>query len=251
VSGRASDNDGAQGSLDAFLGDVAPIRRPRVEPGRAALIAMQPPEHRALVEQVLTARAVAKTSGRAANQSGQRGESWVTAHHERALERGLAARIDHVGPPTSPHVVNGRVQKDRRGRVIVVVTGLAPPDYLGTLCDGRSLAVEAKRRAGRLHAPLSAEELAQDVEDVAAIERHQADYLSDVAAAGGLGLVVVTFVRSHQGRAYEVRVAVPWPVVAARWTSPRGGRPSVGPEELEDYRLPPSLDCYLQRFVVP
>lgn len=245
----ANDNDTAQGTLDAFLDDVAPPRRPRVDPGRAALIALQPPEHRELARAALLAQDAKAARGRAANDAGTTWEAWVGAQHDRALELGLAARLDHVGPPTAPHVVAGRVTRDRRGRLVVVVTGLAPPDYLGTLADGRSVAIEAKHRRGRLAAPLTDDELARHVEDVDAIERHQADYLSDVASAGGLALVVVGFARSRARKPIEVRAAVPWAVLAQRWTSPRGGRPSVGPEELAEYLLDDNCDCYLARFL--
>lgn len=232
------------GSIDAFFADVSPP--PRVDPGRAALLAMQPPENRAALEEYFSKNDAARASGRAANRSGREGESWVDEHHQRALEEGLALRITHVGPPTQPHIVAGRAQRDRRGRHIVVCIDVAPPDYLGALVDGRHLAVEAKRRSGRLHAPLTDDELAAGVEDVAAIERHQADYLSAVSPAA-LALVVVTFVRSEKGTSYEVRCAVPWHVLQTRWRSPRGGRPSVGPEELSDWRA--RGDCYLRRFV--
>lgn len=241
---RLAASDDAK-ALDAFFADVAPPKR-RVDPGRAALVAMQPAENRAAIEQYFTRADAAKTSGRAANQSGRAGESWVDAHHQIAIDEGLALRITHVGPPTQAHIVGGRAQRDHRGRHVVVCTDVAPPDYLGALCDGRHLAVEAKRRSGRLHAPLADEELAEGVEDVAAIERHQADYLDAVSPAA-LALVVVTFVRSERGTPYEVRCAVPWHILATRWCSPRGGRPSVGPEELEDWRA--RGDCYLRRFV--
>lgn len=246
----ANDNgDRGQGSLDAFLDDVAPPRRPRVDPGRAALLALQPPEHRELARAALLARDASAAKGRAANDAGRSWESWVAAQHDRALELGLVTRLDHVGPPTAPHVVAGRVTRDRRGRLVVVVVGKAPPDYLGTLADGRSLAIEAKHRRGRLSAPLTDDELARHVEDVDAIERHQADYLSDVDRAGGVALVVVGFARSRDRRPVEVHVAVPWRVLATRWTSPRGGRPSVGPEELTDWIVDDDCDCYLRRFV--
>lgn len=170
----------------------------------------------------------------------------MEAHHRRAVDEGLAVRIDHVGPPTAPHIVGGRAQKDGRGCHLVVYTGVAPPDYLGCLADGRLLAVEVKRRQWRLHAPLSDVELAEHVEDLAALERHQAEYLAQVAHTGAVVLVVCAFVRRRQGKEPELRVAVPWRELADRWRSPRGGRLSVGPEDLEDWRV--VGDCYLRRF---
>jgi hypothetical protein len=238
-----ANDDGAQ-SIDDFFADVP--SPPRSDPGRAALVAMQPPENRAALEEYFSRTDAARASGRAANASGRAGESWVEAHHQLAIDEGLATRITHVGAPWTPHIVAGRIARDRRGRVLGAVDGVAPPDYLGSLADGRHLAVEVKRRSGRLHAPLTDEEIEAKLEDLAAIERHQADYLDDVCDAA-LALVVVTFVRSERRVPYEVRCAVPWAVLRHRWVSPRGGRPSVGPEELEDWRA--RGDCYLRRFV--
>lgn len=236
-------NDDAR-ALDEFFADVPPPRR--VDPGRAALIAMQAPENRAALEEYFTRNDASKVAGRAANRSGREGEAWIEEHHRRAIDEGLAKRVTHVGAPWVPHVVAGRVARDRRGRVLGAVVDVAPPDFLGVLSDGRALIVEAKRRTGRLHAPLTDEELAEHVEDVAAIERHQADYLDDVCEVA-LALVVVTFVRSENRVPYELRFAVPWVVLRGLWVSPRGGRPSVGPEELVMWRAAPGR--YLSRWV--
>lgn len=242
-----NDNDGDGAGLDDLFPELAsPPRGRRVDPGKAALLALQPPENRAAVEQYFAGRERGRAGGKAASLSGKAGESWVETHHRRAVEAGLVARIDHVGPPTQTHVVNGKAQRDARGRHVVVCVGVAPPDYLGCLADGRMLAVEAKRRHGRLHAPLSDDELAEHVEDLAALERHQAEYLADVARHGAVALVVCAFVRRHQGREHEVRVAVPWRELGDRWRSPKGGRISVGPEDLDDWIADP--DCYLRRF---
>jgi hypothetical protein len=53
--------------------------------------------------------------------------------------------------------------------------------------------------------------------------------------------------RSRARQTYEVRVAVPWSILATRWRSPGGGGLSVGPEDLDDWRV--TSDCYLARFV--
>jgi hypothetical protein len=240
-------DDGAEGMDDLFpeLAPAAP-KVVRVEPGRAALLRFQPPENRAALAEYFDRSDRARSQGRAANASGRAGERWVDDHHERALERGLVVVVDHVGPPTQPHVVRGQLARDQRGRVLAAVTGLAPPDYLGCTADGRALAVEAKRREGRLGAPLSDDELAGGVDARDALERHQAEYLAAVGRAGGLALVVVTFVRRVRGLPVATRHAVPWRELAGRWRSPRGGRLSVGPEDLEDYQA--RGDCYLLPF---
>lgn len=239
---HVANDDGA--SIDDFFRDVRPP--PRVDPGIAALIAMQPEENRAAAAEYLAKKKTHSARGRAANASGHAGENWVEAHHRIAIDAGLATRITHVGAPWVPHIVAGRIARDRRGRILGAVDGVAPPDYLGSLIDGTHLAVEVKRRSGRLHAPLTDAEIEAKLEDADAIERHQADYLDDVCEHA-IALVVVTFVRSEKRTPYEIRCAVPWAVLRERWVSPRGGRPSVGPEELTDWRA--RGDCYLRRFV--
>lgn len=223
--------------LDAILGDV--------DPGTRALVKLQAPEHQADVAHHLVKVRRARATSRAADRSGKLGEAWVEDHHVRAVEDlGLAAAIWKVGAPWVPHVVGGRLARDRRGRVLGAVVDVAPPDYLGVLDDGRALVVEAKRRSGRL-----ARDAANDdgTENRAAIETHQTDDLTKVAATDALSLVVVTFVRSRARQTYEVRVAVPWSILATRWRSPGGGGLSVGPEDLDDWRV--TSDCYLARFV--
>lgn len=244
------DNDDGRDPLDELFPELAkPAPRPkRIDPGRAALLRFQAPENRAALEEYFAKADAAKATGRAAHAAGREGESWVDEHHAVAIERGIAAQIDHVGPPTEPHIVDGRSHFDRRGRLVVVVVGVAPPDYVGCLSDGRFFAAEAKHRHARLNAPLTDDEIRRGVPDRNAIARHQAAYLDRVTAAGGLALAVPTYVRERNGRPYEVRVAAPWRVVVARWRSPRGGRPGVGPEDLEDFIVDPRSDCYLAPF---
>lgn len=244
------DNDDGRDPLDELFPELAKRapKPPRIDPGRAALIAYQAPENRQAVEEYFRKADAAKASGRAAHAAGRKGETWVDKHHVAAIERGLAVQIDHVGPPTEPDLVDGRSHFDRRGRLVVVVVGVAPPDYIGCLAGGRFFAAEAKHRRARLNAPLTDEEIRRGVPDRNAVPRHQAEYLDRVTAAGGLALAVPTFVRTSGGRSYEVRVAAPWRVVVARWRSPRGGRPGVGPEDLEDFIVDPRSDCYLAPF---
>lgn len=223
--------------LDAILGDA--------DPGTRALVKLQAPEHQADVAHHLVKVRRARATSRAADASGKLGEAWVEDHHVRAVEDlKIAAAIWKVGAPWVPHVVAGKLARDRRGRVLGAVVDVAPPDYLGVLDDGRALVVEAKRRTGRL-----ARDAANDdgTENRSAIETHQADDLTRVSATDALSLVVVTFVRSKHKASYEVRVAVPWSILGSRWRSPGGGALSVGPEDLDDWRV--TSDCYLDRFV--
>lgn len=244
------ENDGQGGTIDDLFPDVRPTAKgPRVDPGRAALLAYQAPENRGALEEYFSRHDRARAQGRAAGASGRAGEAWVDDHHELALGRGWLACVDHVGAPAQPHVVRGHIARDQRNRVLMAVTGVAPPDYLGCTSDGRALAVEVKRREGRLGAPLSDDELAGGVDARDALERHQAQYLAAVAMAGGLALVVVTFVRRARGLPVASRHAVPWRELAGRWHSPKGGRLSVGPEDLEDHRV--RGDCYLAPWCAP
>ena len=107
-------------------------------------------------------------------------------------------------PPTEPHVEGGRVRKDRRGRLVVVVAGVGPADYQGQLPGGRSVALEAKSREGRLYRD--------------EVPEHQAADLDACAAGGGLAVLVA--------RLDGVVHAIPWREVP--WCSPRGGKPSIG-----------------------
>ena len=142
--------------------------------------------------------------GRIAHANGDALEHWLERQHRRAVERGLLARMRHVGPPTEPHVEGGRVRKDRRGRLVVVVAGVGPADYQGQLPGGRSVALEAKSREGRLYRD--------------EVPEHQAADLDACAAGGGLAVLVA--------RLDGVVHAIPWREVP--WCSPRGGKPSIG-----------------------
>lgn len=161
--------------------------------------------------------------GHAEQLSGASWEAYCDGQHRTAKALGLLVWIDHYGP---------RVQHLRQGTYRI--TGKAPPDYLGMMRGGRILAVEAKRRSGRL----AIEGKTRD-----AIQKHQADRLAEVEGGGGLGLVLVEFVRAGG----VSRFAAPWSVVAAAARSPLGGPRSVGPEDLRGWEV--ATPCYLSRFV--
>lgn len=224
ASSRVVANDNGW-SLDDFLSDaklVAP--KPATDTRREANVAL----------------------GREARAAGVAGERWVDVHHARAVhEHRIASIIWHVGAPWVPHVVGGKVQFDRRRRLLGAVTGLGPPDYIGFLTDGRGLVAEAKHRGGRLYRD---RERPDGTENRDALERHQLRDLRAVARTPSLVLVLATFIRQRKGSPIELRVVAPFHELDQRWTSPRGGEPSVGPDELEDFRLPDDCDCYLTRY---
>lgn len=206
--------------LDDVLGGARYVGR--VDPVRAA------------------ARRLHEAQGRAARGAGNAGEHWIDLHHGRAVaEHHVLAKVWHVGEPGVPHVKGGRVQFDHRHRLLKAVTDHAPPDYLGILEDGRGLVVEMKRRAKRLSRDRVR---ANGAEDRDAIEAHQVRDLRVVGARPCLTLLVVEFERARE----TIHCAVPWAIADTRWASPRGGVPSLGPDELSDFRV--TGDCYLLRF---
>lgn len=162
----------------------------------------------------------ARVGGARAKRSGDAFEAWLDGQHEAAEVLGLA-HVAHVGPP------HARVKI--AGRIVVVVVGDGPADYQGTLRGGRHIALEAKSRALRL--------------DRAHIEKHQADDLDAVHRLGGLALLAVEL---HTSDARTLgRWVVPWGDVP--WQSPRGGRGSVGPEDLAGWE--PRGQSYLSQWV--
>jgi hypothetical protein len=206
----------------------------RVKALRAIALRACPEMERAALAETLDARDAHARQGARAQASGAAWEAWLTAQHQLAEHLGIVHWIRKVGPPSTAHVVGGRVQHDARGRMLAAVTGTALPDYVGVLRGGRALVVEAKRRTGRLHA---------DPAHRDGIAAHQQAILRATSAAGGVALVVVEFVRASG----PTRFAVPWERLEERWTCVRGGPRSVGPTELAGCDVPP-WGCYLQRF---
>lgn len=153
------------------------------------------------------------SAGKIARHRGEALEAWMAMQHDRAIERGLLARMSHVGAPSTPHVSGGRLARDQRGRMLAAITGVGPADFQGQLPGGRAVAIEAKSREGRL----SREE----------IPEHQKADLDACAAGGGLAVLVV--------RLDGVTHAIPWRAVP--WCSPRGGRPSIGAADVAAWRI--------------
>lgn len=231
----------SQATLFASLPPALQAKNPALGVLARARVDAAPPAERAAVERAARAQELHRQQGASAHASGEGWEAWLSTQHALAVTAGLVAWVEKVGAPTQPHLADGRAQFDARGRLVSVVTGTAPTDYLGVLADGRGLVVEAKRRRGRLTRD---RERPDGSEDRSGIARHQRELLDSAHRVGALALVVVEFERARGA----VRCAVPWGELGARWTSVRGGALSVGPEELEDWRLADGT-LYLARFV--
>lgn len=231
----------SQAALFASLPPALQAKNPALGVLARARVDAAPPAERAAVERAVRAQELHRQQGASADAVGKGWEAWLSAQHNLSVAAGLVAWVEKVGAPTQPHLADGRAQFDTRGRLVSVVTGLAPTDYLGVLADGRGLVVEAKRRAGRLARD---RERPDGSEDRAGIARHQRELLDSAHRAGALALVVVEFERARG----PVRCAVPWGELAARWTSVRGGALSVGPEDLGDWHIADGA-LYLARFV--
>lgn len=158
---------------------------------------------------------VVRRAASAAYASGESLEAWLAAAHD-AMRRAGVADVVKVGPPVAPTRI-GR-------RVLFVATGTAPPDYLGTLAGGRAVAVEAKRRSGRLHRESVR---ADGVACRDGIDAHQREALAAWERIGALALVFVEFRRARA----TTRHAVPWSALESLWVA-RDGVRSVGPREL-------------------
>ena len=230
-----------QAALFASLPPALQAKNPQLGVLARARIEAAPPAERAEVERVVRAQDLHARQGAHAHAAGEGWEAWLCAQHTLSVTAGLVAWVEKVGAPTQPHLAGGRAQFDARGRLVSVVTGTAPPDYLGVLADGRGLVVEAKRRSGRL---VRDRERPDGSEDRAGIAQHQRELLDRAHRVGALALVVVEFLRAEG----PVRCAVPWGELASRWTSVRGGALSVGPDELADWRIADG-ELYLARFV--
>ncbi len=162
-------------------------------------------------------RTARQQAGFRAQATGARFEGWIEMQHERAAHLGILAHVEH----NQPHA------KNVGGRLIYTRPGVA--DYTGTLEGGRSLAVEAKSRMGRL--------LRSD------IEPRQAIHLEAVSRAGGLALLLVEFRDEHKTH----RFAIPW--LEVPWETLRSAE-SIGFESMraEWLALSNPESCYLLRF---
>ena len=140
--------------------------------------------------------------GKAARAHGAALEKWLADQHRTAALAGLA-HVRHVGAP----VIVGAGGRPTEW------AGTGPADFQGQLPGGRSVAIEAKSREGRL----TREEIAE----------HQRADLDACAAGGGLAVIV-----ARLGGAVH---AIPWREVP--WCSPRGGSPSIGAADVAAWRI--------------
>lgn len=153
----------------------------------------------------------ARSGGELAARHGDELERWLDAQHQRAIARGLLCRMRHVGPPT---------KRTGPGGTELVVVGTGPADFQGQLPGGRSVALEAKSREGRL--------------GLHELPEHQREDLDACAAGGGLAVLV-----ARLGGAIH---AIPWRAVP--WASPRGGRPSIGAADVSAWRVDPRCELH-------
>jgi penicillin-binding protein-related factor A (putative recombinase) len=160
-----------------------------------------------------------RRGGRVAQDHGSALEAWLDTQHAELAAAGLA-HVRKVGAP----VAVGRDGQPVRW------AGKGPCDYLGTMRGGRTVAIEAKRREGRLSR-----------RDIAA---HQQEDLFAVHQLGGLALLLVELTTPRE--ALGDLFAVPWGEVP--WhTSERRRRvglatcvdtsQTVGAEELAPWRV--------------
>ena len=187
-------------------------RRPRMSRKSAEVFArMIPPEDRAayiaaVAGDVDPARAEA---GRLAREHGEQWEQEVARHHRAALAAGIGY-VRKVGAPV-------KVSADG---LPCGWSGVGGADYVGALCDGRALAVEAKSCVGRLQR-----------DDLAP---HQRNDLARVEAMGGLALVLVEL--RAEGGALLGRWCAPWSELETRWKVTRRAKPGrSGSQRAEDY----------------
>lgn len=223
---RNGQPSGGAGPLPPLpMAPPAPAKRP----GRGSA---RPPTPGALPG-ALDAAAGHRRAAGAARTSGASLESWLAAEHDAMRAAGLADVVK-VGPPSEATRV-GR-------RILYVATGPAPPDYLGTLAGGRAVAVEAKRRAGRLHRDRWQVVDGVRRENRDGIEDHQREALATWDRAGALALIVVEFRRAGG----VTRHAVPWSALEGLWAGADGGARSVGPKELAAWTI--GEGAYLARW---
>lgn len=200
----------------------------------AITLAACPDGERGVLAEALDARATHRRAGRAAVASGAAWEAWLEDQHALAIGAGLLAWVGHYGPLSVPWVDGGRVQTDARGRLLLATMGPGPVDYLGCGADGRVVAIEAKRRMGRLHLRGG---------DHDALPDHQRAMLEATHDAGGIAIVAVELVRQRDGAPTPLRYAVPWHVVR--------GLPSLGADELVGWEIEPSRPGgYLARWLL-
>ena len=172
-------------------------------------------------------RAARSVGARRAHARGDAFEALLSAHHERAAERGLAD-VRKVGAP----VIVGR------GGAPKAWAGVGPADYVGTLRGGRSLVVEAKSVDGRL--------------SLAHVAPHQREHLDACADLGGLALLAVEL----RGKGvYVVEWATaPWRVSRRHVSGtlvqgrdlPAVESRTLGAEELAGHRV--EGKCYLRKW---
>lgn len=171
-------------------------------------------------------RAKNSISGRKAQAAGDKFETWIEAHHNRALERGVLAHVMHNEPKTK--YVNGKLIKDKPSAA----------DYTGMFDGGSAkyFAAEAKSTTEK-YLPLEA------------LTKKQQDHMEAVARGNGIALLLIEFrievVSTHGTGVHIRRYAVPW--LAVPWKVKISAR-SVDEADISTWLI--TTDCYLQRYYV-
>lgn len=156
-------------------------------------------------------------AARASKSTGDLFESWVERHLDEALRLGLITHWVH----NEPHgkVIGGKWQ--------MVAAGVA--DYTAVAYGGQVVAIEAKKRAGRLKK--------------SEVSVEQRRHLDAVVRAGGVALLLVRLVDAA-GRSLG-EYCCPWQFV--QWTVVRSAE-SVGEGELERWRVESRARCFLEPY---
>lgn len=164
-------------------------------------------------------RAKNSISGRKAQAAGDKFETWIEAHHNCALERGVLAHVMHNEPKTK--YTNGKLIKDKP----------SASDYTGMFDGGSAkyFAAEAKSTMEE-YLPLEA------------LTKKQQAHMEAVARGNGVAVLLIEF-RTDEGRI--TRYAVPW--IAVPWKVKRTAK-SVDEADISLWLIPASTDCYLQRY---
>jgi hypothetical protein len=184
-------------------------------------------------------------SGRKAKAAGSALEAFLDIQHQIARRLGILARIDKIDPPAVMR--NGRVEfGERTGADYIGMLERAPllADFirdggfppstwalLKSVQVSRYLAVEAKSTADERFYKSD-------------VKPKQQQHLTEVAAGGGLALLVVEFRWPNSGQVW--RFAFPW--LEVPWTKLKSAD-SIGVGQSTPWLIvKDDASCYLERF---
>ena len=219
-----------QGTIDDFLRDAKPsvraLNRDAIAAQRSAALRGVQGVNAAAVQTANARREANARKGLASKRNGDSWEDFLAGQHQAAADAGLAY-LQKQEPEVAG--ANGRARR----------VGKSGLDYAGHVHVGgeypRALYVEAKNRGGHrlMRDRWYRDERGVEREDRNGIEKHQLDLMERLSAEGALVLVAVRLVRAEG----ELLYAVEYAALRGLWAAPRGGRPSVGPEELAGWEM--------------